>query len=164
LNKLRLDRNLDSRIISPELVLIHTFSHLIIRQLAFECGYDSSSIRERIYSSTSVEAPMSGLLLYTASGDSEGTLGGLVRQGEPKNLDNTVKEALANASICSSDPLCIESQGQGTFSLNLAACHTCGLLPETSCEEGNLLLDRVMAIGTPNSTDIGYFGAVLNVR
>jgi hypothetical protein len=164
LNKLRSDRNIDPRNITPELVLIHTFSHLVIRQLAFECGYDSSSIRERIYSSTSAEAPMSGLLLYTASGDSEGTLGGLVRQGEPKNLDNTVKEALANASICSSDPLCIESQGQGTFSLNLAACHTCGLLPETSCEEGNLLLDRVMAIGTPNDTDIGYFGAVLNVR
>jgi hypothetical protein len=92
LNKLRSDRNIDPRNITPELVLIHTFSHLVIRQLAFECGYDSSSIRERIYSSTSAEAPMSGLLLYTASGDSEGTLGGLVRQGEPKNLDNTVKE------------------------------------------------------------------------
>src|SRR5205823_3912415 len=45
LNKLRRDRKLDARVISPELVLIHTFSHLIIRQLAFECGYDSSSIR-----------------------------------------------------------------------------------------------------------------------
>jgi hypothetical protein len=164
LNKLRLDRNLDSRIISPELVLIHTFSHLLIRQLAFECGYDTSSIRDRIYSSTSAEAPMAGLLLYTASGDSEGTLGGLVRQGEPKNLDNTVKEALTNASICSSDPLCIESLGQGTFSLNLAACHACGLLPETSCEEGNLLLDRVMAIGTPDNADIGYFSSAMNGR
>jgi hypothetical protein len=164
LNKLRSERNIDPRNISPELLMIHTFSHLVIRQLAFECGYDSSSIRERIYSSNSAEAQMSGLLLYTASGDSEGTLGGLVRQGEPKNLENTVKDALANASICSSDPLCIESQGQGTFSLNLAACHTCGLLPETSCEEGNLLLDRVMAIGTPNDPDRGYFGAVLNVR
>jgi hypothetical protein len=76
----------------------------------------------------------------------------------------TARSRAVNASICSSDPLCIESQGQGTFSLNLAACHTCGLLPETSCEEGNLLLDRVMAIGTPNNTDIGYFSAVLNVR
>ena len=142
--------------------MIHTLSHLVIRQLAFECGYDSSSIRERIYSSNHPETPMSGLLLYTASGDSEGTLGGLVRQGEPRNLDDTVKEALANASICSSDPLCIESQGQGTFSLNLAACHTCGLLPETSCEEGNLLLDRVLAIGTPSNADIGYFGAALS--
>jgi hypothetical protein len=164
LNKLHTDRNIQRRHISPELVLIHTFSHLIIRQLAFECGYDSSSIRERIYASNATEMPMAGLLLYTASGDSEGTLGGLVRQGEPRNLDGTVKAAIANASICSSDPLCIESQGQGTFSLNLAACHTCGLLPETSCEEGNLLLDRVLAIGTPNSAGIGYFGAVLDVQ
>ena len=33
----------------PEFVLIHTFAHLIINQLSFECGYGSSSIRERIY-------------------------------------------------------------------------------------------------------------------
>jgi hypothetical protein len=164
LNKVRTQRNLDPRGISADLVMIHTFSHLLIRQLAFECGYDSSSIRERIYSSNNPETPMCGLLLYTASGDSEGTLGGLVRQGEPNYLDNTIKDALANASICSSDPLCIESQGQGTFSLNLAACHTCGLLPETSCEEGNLLLDRMLAIGTPSNVGIGYFGAALAPR
>jgi hypothetical protein len=59
--------------------------------------------------------------------------------------------------------LCSESQGQGTFSLNLAACHACGLLPETSCEEGNLLLDRVLAIGTPDNPETGYFGEVLNI-
>lgn len=161
LNKVRIQRNLDPRGISADLIMIHTFSHLLIRQLAFECGYDSSSIRERIYSSSNSDTPMSGLLLYTASGDAEGTLGGLVRQGEPDYLDNTVKQALVNAAICSSDPLCIESLGQGTFSLNLAACHTCGLLPETSCEEGNLLLDRVLAIGMPSNFDIGYFGAAL---
>jgi hypothetical protein len=81
----------------------------------------------------------------------------LVRQGEPGNLDSTIRAALVNASICSSDPLCIESEGQGTHGLNLAACHACGLLPETSCEEGNLLLDRVLTLGIPDDVDIGYF-------
>jgi hypothetical protein len=157
LDNLYAQRGLDQRLITPQLILIHTFSHLLIRQLAFECGYDTSSIRERIYASANAETPMSGLLLYTASGDSEGTLGGLVRQGEPGNLDSTIKAALINASICSSDPLCIESEGQGTYVLNLAACHACGLLPETSCEEGNLLLDRVLALGTPDNLDAGYF-------
>lgn len=159
--QVRRERSLPPRSITPELLLVHTFSHLVIRQLAFECGYDTSSIRERLYVSTEEGTRMMGLLLYTASGDSEGTLGGLVRQGEPGRLDGTVQAAMRNAVICSSDPLCIESSGQGLFSLNLAACHACGLLPETSCEEGNLLLDRALAVGTPSEPALGYFSAML---
>jgi hypothetical protein len=155
-------RSLNPRVLTPQLVLIHSFSHIVIRQLAFDCGYDTSSIRERIYASANPDTPMCGLLLYTASGDSEGTLGGLVRQGEPGNLDKTIKAALVNAAICSSDPLCVESQGQGTYGLNLAACHACALLPETSCEEGNLLLDRVLVLGTTENAEVGYFSNVLN--
>jgi len=154
------DRGRPIRTISPTLLLIHSFAHLFIRQLAFECGYDSSSVRERLYVSDDPSHSMAGLLVYTASGDSEGTLGGLVRQGEPGRLDATIRAALANAAICSSDPLCIESEGQGTNALNRAACHACALLPETSCEEGNLLLDRVVAIGTSENPEIGYFGKV----
>jgi hypothetical protein len=162
LDSLYAHRGLNPRVLTPLLILIHSFSHIVIRQLAFESGYDSSSIRERIYASADAHTPMCGLLLYTASGDSEGTLGGLVRQGEAGNLDNTIKAALVNASICSSDPLCIESQGQGTYGLNLAACHACALLPETSCEEGNLLLDRLLVLGTSENAEVGYFSAVLN--
>jgi hypothetical protein len=160
LDTLYQDRGQRPREITSELILIHTLSHLLIRQLAFECGYDASSIRERLYVSSSEATPMAGLLLYTASGDSEGTLGGLVRQGEPGKLDCTLLAALRNAAICSSDPLCIESRGQGTHALNLAACHACALLPETSCEEGNLLLDRVMVLGEPEVPQTGYFAAV----
>lgn len=157
LDRMQIERGRPRRIVTPTEMLIHTSAHLLIRQLAFECGYDSSSIRERLYVSTSPDTPMAGFLLYTASGDSEGTLGGLVRQGEPGRLDATLVAALANARICSSDPLCIESEGQGTQGLNRAACHACALLPETSCEEGNLLLDRAMAIGTPEKPHLGYF-------
>lgn len=153
-----LERSLDKRAIRPETIMIHTFAHIFIRQLAFECGYDSSSLRERLYVSGDDKQNMNGLLIYTASGDSEGTLGGLVRQGEPGRLDETVKASLINAEICSSDPLCIESEGQGTFGLNLSACHACALLPETSCEEGNKLLDRGLVIGTPTNQSLGFFG------
>ncbi|WP_375428431.1 DrmB family protein [uncultured Sphingomonas sp.] len=157
LDRVSADRGRPRRTITPTEVLIHTFAHLLIRQMAFECGYDTSSIRERLYVSDAPDTPMAGLLLYTASGDAEGTLGGLVRQGEPGRLDATVAAAMANAGICSSDPLCIESEGQGTYGLNRAACHACALLPETSCEEGNLLLDRALAIGTPADPTLGYF-------
>jgi hypothetical protein len=146
------------RDIKPEFVLIHTFAHLVINQFSYECGYGSSSLRERIYcNNESQNMTMNGVLIYTASGDSEGSLGGLVRQGKPGNLESIVYNAIENARWCSSDPICIDSHGQGPNSCNLAACHNCALLPETCCEESNMLLDRAMLIGTLDNSDIGYF-------
>ena len=142
----------------PEFILIHTFAHLLINQLSFECGYGSSSIRERIYcEKTSNELGMYGVLIYTASGDSEGSLGGLVRQGEKNRIEDTICDAIRNAAWCSSDPVCIQSLGQGPESLNLAACHNCALLPETCCECGNRLLDRGVVVGSLDDKSIGFF-------
>lgn len=142
----------------PEYVLIHTFAHLLINQLSFDCGYGSSSIRERIYcEKTSNNLKMNGVLLYTASGDSEGSLGGLVRQGKNGRIEDTILSAIRNALWCTSDPVCIQSLGQGPESLNLAACHNCALLPETCCENGNRLLDRGVVVGTLADPDIGFF-------
>lgn len=145
----------------PEYVLLHTFSHLIINQLSYECGYGSSSIKERIYcEKTSDDLKMYGVLIYTASGDSEGSLGGLVRRGEPNKLEDTIISAIDNAKWCSSDPICIESVGQGPESCNLAACHSCALLPETCCECGNRLLDRGLVIGEIGKNNTGYFDSL----
>lgn len=147
----------------PEFLLIHTFSHLLINQLSFECGYGSSAIRERIYcEKTSNEFDMYGVLIYTASGDSEGSLGGLVRQGDKGRIEDTICDAVRNAAWCSSDPVCIQSLGQGPESCNLAACHNCSLLPETCCECGNRLLDRGTIVGTLDDRSIGFFAEILN--
>ena len=59
--------------------------------------------------------------------------------------------------VCSNDPVCSTSSGQGRDAHNLAACHACALLPETCCEEGNTLLDRSMLIGTYEAPDIGFW-------
>ena len=134
--------------LTPGFLAIHTFSHLLIRQLSFECGYAASSLRERIYYSNNPNHKMAGVLIYTADGDSEGTLGGLVRQGKPDFLNDIIKKAVDQSKWCSSDPLCIESEGQGYLGLNLAACHACSLLPETSCELLNRYLDRGSVSGT----------------
>lgn len=99
---------------------------------------------------------MLGLLVYTASGDSEGSLDGLVRMGEPGNLEGVIWRALEDATWCSSDPVCAQSEGQGPDSCNLAACHNCALLPETCCENGNRLLDRLLVVGE-SEEDTGYF-------
>lgn len=149
-------REIHAQDAEPKFVLLHTFAHAVISQLTFDCGYGSSSLRERIYFSE--EPPqMSGVLIYTAAGDSEGTLGGLVRMGSPGLLERTIARALDHARWCSSDPVCIESPGQGPDNCNLAACHSCALLPETSCEHQNRLLDRGMLVGTLDRPETGFF-------
>jgi len=156
-----LQRQMEQRVVSPKFILLHTLAHVLIRQLANDCGYGSASLRERIYCDvTPGTEPMQGVLIYTASGDSEGTMGGLVRQGEPGRLEFTIARALHEARWCSADPICYETTGQGTDSGNLAACHGCALLPETSCEEGNRLLDRQTLIGRPDSSALGFFSAI----
>ena len=133
--------------LTPRYVLAHTIAHLLILQLTFNCGYSASALRERLYVSRRESTRMGGILIYTADGDSEGTLGGLVRMGQPHFLENVLKQAFDNAQWCSSDPVCSElgnSQGQGPGSCNLAACHTCALLPESACEEFNRFLDRTI--------------------
>jgi len=149
-------RQVDALDATPKFVLLHTFAHVLVSQLIFDCGYGSSSLRERIYFSD--EHPrMAGILIYTAAGDSEGTMGGLVRMGAPGLLERTMARALDRARWCSSDPVCIESPGQGPDSCNLAACHSCALLPETSCEQQNRLLDRAMLVGTLYKPETGFF-------
>jgi hypothetical protein len=144
--------------LTPEFILLHTISHALIRQLSFECGYSSSALRERLYcTSNNPGNQMYGILIYTAEGDSDGTLGGLVRQGEADLFPNTLMHAITDASWCSSDPLCIESVGQGYQALNLAACHSCCMLPETSCELLNRYLDRASLVGTLSNPKIGLF-------
>ena len=161
-NTVRTARQQPHRNITAKFVLIHTLAHMLINQLSFDCGYGSASLRERIYCDfTDQDKPMHGVLIYTASGDSEGTMGGLVRQGKPGRLEDTLRRALKHAAWCSSDPVCIESKGQGSDSANLAACHGCCLLPETSCEEGNRLLDRALLVGTPEALGLAFFRTLL---
>ena len=136
-------------------LILHTLAHLLIRQLSFESGYSSGSLRERIYTGES----QAGILIYTADGDSEGSLGGLVLQGEANRLFPAILAALETAHWCSNDPVCSEMEAQGVMGLNKAACHSCTLISETSCEHNNLLLDRKILIG--GSDYPGFFSDIL---
>lgn len=137
--------------IEPRFVLIHTFAHILINKLTFECGYSSASLRERLYISSDRISPMAGLLIYTAAGDSEGTMGGLVRMGKPGYLEPIIEKAVRDAEWCSTDPVCMEigeRHGQGPDGCNAAACHNCALVPETACEHFNRFLDRTLIVGS----------------
>jgi len=157
----RASKNLDSDRGYPGIryVLLHTFAHALIRQLAIECGYTSASITERIYSRNPTDGdPMAGVLVYTAAADSEGTLGGLCALGEPDKLDRHLRRALEKMRLCASDPLCSEHLVGSNDKLHGASCHSCSFLPETSCERGNKYLDRSALVPTFERTDVAFFG------
>ena len=140
--------------------MLHTLSHLLIRELALECGYNAASIRERIYADVSSANPQAGILIYTAAADSDGTLGGLVDLGKPENLGRLLRQALNRSKICSSDPLCSEHDPGKDRSLHAAACHACGLVAETSCERGNRYLDRSLLVQTLDRGDAAFFAGL----
>ncbi|WP_256973840.1 DUF1998 domain-containing protein [Rhodococcus sp. NCIMB 12038] len=139
--------------VTPRLLLLHTLAHALINEFSLDAGYPASALRERLYA----DSDMAGVLIYTATSDSAGSLGGIVAQGEPRKLALTLRSALARAEWCSNDPLCMESESSGAGSVNLAACHACALLPETSCESMNSFLDRAMLIGDQIGRVPGFF-------
>lgn len=104
---------------------------------------------------------MAGVLLYTASSDSDGTLGGLVELGKPENLNTLLTEGIKAMRICSSDPLCSDYNptvaDAVSLDVHLAACHACCYVSETSCEIGNILLDRALLTETLIGSDCAFF-------
>lgn len=132
-------------------VAIHTLSHVLIDQLSLEAGYPASSLKERLF----VGKDMAGILVYTASADSAGSLGGVASMADSNRLATALSEAEDRLSWCSADPVCLGSTGSGVDGANLAACHNCVLLPETSCEGFNIGLDRGLVFGTPDHLDKG---------
>jgi hypothetical protein len=140
-------------------VLLHTLSHLLLQSLAMRCGYPASSIRERIYSD--FDGKRYGLLLYTASPDAEGTLGGLVQQG--RHLEAHLTAALHVAGLCSNDPVCAQHSPASDTErrwLHGAACHGCTLIAETSCEMRNDYLDRALVVPTLQDPGAAFFPAL----
>ena len=148
------------RPITPRFLLLHTFAHALIRQLTLESGYSTASLRERLYVCDGADG-MTGLLIYTATPDADGTLGGLQRQGKAERLERTVVAAIQAMEWCSSDPLCIEGMVSDARRLSPAACHACVMAPETACEEFNRFLDRSSLVGLPGEADVGFFSALL---
>ena len=132
---------------TPRLVLLHTFAHVLMRSVAFEAGYSSSSLRERIYSSADPAGVRGRLLVYTAAGDAEGTMGGLGASGGGRTpRSRSSPRRWPRRDWCSLDPVCRESHAQGVDGLSMAACHACTLASETSCVLGNVLLDRMLLV------------------
>ncbi len=136
-------------------LMLHSFSHILVTAVALECGYPASSIRERIYALPSTGY---GVLLYTATSDAEGTLGGLVEAG--RRIQEHIRAALEMSQLCSNDPVCAQHDPQNPHErrfLHGSACHGCLLIAETSCEQHNDFLDRALVVPTVENLGIEFF-------
>lgn len=115
---------------------VHTFSHIVMKELEFECGYSLQSLKEKIYKME--DENRFGILIYTIGG-SEGSYGGLVSL-LPTNVDakeakliDIIDNALERAEDCPNDPICSMEGGH---------CFACVDIPEISCYDWNKNLDR----------------------
>lgn len=142
---------------NAEYVLMHTFAHLLIKQMSMSSGYSSSAIRERIYFGEN----MAGILLYTGSADKEGSLGGLVELGNISQITRIMRDAFQEALVCTNDPECMSNLPAGKNS-NGAACHSCCMISETACENGNRMLDRGLVVPIPERENNAYFRELVN--
>jgi hypothetical protein len=135
-------------------MMLHSLAHLLITQVSLECGYSSSAIRERVYAGDSGY----GILLYTGSPDSEGTLGGLVEIG--RKIDQHLRYAIELGRLCSNDPVCAQHSAKQPLEERFllgAACHGCLLISETSCERFNQYLDRSLVVATVGAAGAEFF-------
>jgi Domain of unknown function (DUF1998) len=134
-------------------VLLHSISHALMAEIALDCGYPASSLKERVYALSSArsggEVDRCGILIYTATAGAQGTLGGLV--GTTPRFARILRSALDRLTICSNDPVCADHEPDGRSgdrATHGAACHGCLLIAETSCEMRNLFLDRSLLVPT----------------
>jgi hypothetical protein len=149
-------------------VLLHSLSHSLMAEIALDCGYPASSLKERIYvlSGATGGAPdRCGILIYTATAGAQRTLGGLV--GTAPRFAHILRNALERATICSNDPVCADHEPDdrsGDRATHGAACHGCLLIAETSCEMRNLFLDRNLLVPTMATDGAALFDVFAHGR
>ena len=143
---------------TPRHWLAHTFAHALLREAATTCGYPLPSLRERLYIDDPPNGPRTAVLIYTAAGDTHGTLGGLVQQSDPGRLEKLVDYAVEHSRWCGADPVCLDPIDGAGLITTPGACHHCLLVPETSCDHFNKGLDRATLIGSRAGT-FGFFEA-----
>ena len=115
---------------------LHSLSHTLMSEIAIDCGYPASSLKERVYAlppATQGGPLRCGILIYIATAGTQGTLGGLVEV--VSRFAGVLRSSLRRLELCSSDPVCADHDPTGSTddrALHGAACHGCLLIAETS--------------------------------
>lgn len=142
--------------------MLHSLSHALMAQISLQAGYPVSALKERIYAlrSGGETGPVDdcAILIYTAAPGTQGTLGGLVDAAG--SFTDVLTRALDGLTLCSGDPICADHEptlSHDDRALHGAACHSCLLIAEPSCENQNRFLDRSLLVETMRVDDAGLF-------
>jgi len=123
--------------------LVHSFSHLVLRQAVIQSGFDRTSLSEYLF-------PRALSFVLYSNNRSKFTIGGLYTLFE-QTLHEHLRAVLDKGGMCVYDPVCMEETG---------ACHACMYVSELSCEHFNRNLSRKYLFGRiePDGSEfIGYW-------
>ena len=109
--------------------LVHSFSHMLMKQLAFESGFSVTELTEKLYV---LRMSKVGLLIHTSSGDSQCSMGGLCDLADESKLEGIIKRALIS-NIVQMIRFVLNRKDKVPAHFH-AACFGCLMLPETCCE------------------------------
>ena len=109
---------------------LHTYCHILMKELEFSCGYPVASLCERLYFIP--EKNRFAFMIY-AVGGSNGSYGGITSLFYSRKIDDIIEMALERVKDCPNDPICEHGTGH---------CFACVDLPETSCEKFNTKISR----------------------
>ena len=112
--------------------LLHTMTHLCVKQASLLCGLDRNSLSEYVLP----RALTSAIYCSHRSGAAIGALIALYEQSLTEWL-----ESVSDARRCVYDPVCKHREG---------SCHACTHLAEMSCSYFNLNLGRAFLFGGPD--------------
>jgi len=133
---------------NPLFVWWHSLAHQIIAGLSIDSGFSTTALHERIYCVKNPNGSYStGILIYVSAAGSDGTLGGLTSLVDKNILSKIVDRSFDRLLTCSNDPVCSERKFRVGRHRG-AACHSCILAPETSCNYLNKFLDRNLVRGS----------------
>ena len=123
--------------------LLHTLSHICVRQATLLCGLEQTSLSEYILP----RALTFALYCNHRAGATIGALTALFEQ----SIDEWLT-AILDSRRCVYDPVCYNRE---------CSCHACTHLPETSCRFFNINLDRAFLFSGPDpyigQISVGYF-------
>lgn len=125
------DLNSNSILSDDYETFVHTFCHIVMKEMEFQCGYPLTSLKEKIYIDN--DNSKGGFLIYTIAG-SEGSYGGLISLTQNGKIIDLINRGAERARYCPNDPIC--------SSEHEAHCFACLDLPETACIKFNAKLNR----------------------
>lgn len=132
----RTEDNVEGDVTEHVFNLLHTFSHVMLKQTSTISGFDRTNLSEFLF-------PRALSVVIYANNREQFNIGGMNTMVE-QQLDNLVGQAKTKGNDCVYDPVCSQRKG---------ACLSCLHVSEISCSYFNQVLSRDYLFGSRPNND-----------